>query len=105
MFFFIAGVHPRTVETEEPPRMCPSCGRVQARLKRVDHYFSVFFVPLIRVKKGRPFLECRSCGGLSDESGQVPFRSQGATGPRCPSCGKPLESRFRFCPYCGREIS
>ncbi|MBW1787700.1 MAG: zinc-ribbon domain-containing protein, partial [Deltaproteobacteria bacterium] len=59
MFFFIAGVQSKTVTVEDHPRMCPSCGLYQARLMRVDHYFSAFFIPLFRVKTGTPFVQCR----------------------------------------------
>jgi rubrerythrin len=102
MFFFIAGIQPKTVYLEDKPRRCPSCGLFQAYLKRVDHYVSVFFIPLFRVKKGEAIIECRGCGSLSHESG---------TGPReispnkCPYCGKVHESAFRFCPHCGKRIT
>jgi hypothetical protein len=102
MFFFIAGIQPKTVYLEDAPRRCTSCGLFQAYLKRVDHYVSVFFIPLFRVKKGGAIIECRGCGSLSHEFG---------TGPReispnkCPYCGKVHESAFRFCPHCGKRIT
>ena len=73
MFFFIAGIQPKTVELDAPSRMCPKCGLYQAQLKRVDHYLSLFFIPLFPVKKGNPFLECRRCAGVFTESGQPWF--------------------------------
>ncbi|MBN1103026.1 MAG: zinc ribbon domain-containing protein [Deltaproteobacteria bacterium] len=100
MFFIIAGIQPKTKTLDDRLRMCPSCGLCQARLRRTDHYVSVFFLPLFRARKGTPFLECESCGGLSGEEGGS------ATGPMpaCPKCGTPLERTFRFCPTCGRPL-
>lgn len=47
--------------------MCPSCGLPSAKLKRLDHYLSLFFIPIIPVKKGERFIECDRCGGLFNE--------------------------------------
>lgn len=103
MFFFIGGVQPKTVTLDETPRMCPACGLYQARLRRVDHYLSLFFIPLFPVKRGRPFLKCQSCGAISDESGQTLYAAE-KPGTQCPYCGREIESSFRFCPYCGRTL-
>jgi hypothetical protein len=105
VFFFIAGIQPKTVELDGHPRMCSSCGLYQARLKRVDQYLSVFFIPVLRVKKGGPFIQCQSCGSLFRESGQEAWRGP-LTKPqdRCPHCGLLLEPGFRFCPSCGKKI-
>jgi hypothetical protein len=100
----LAGIQPKTVELESQPRRCPSCGLYQARLKRVDHYLSLFFVPLFRVKKGSPLLECRSCGSLFSESGQPWFEASGRAGGVCPACGKVLDPGFRYCPSCGKPV-
>ena len=94
MFFFIGGVQPKTVELNEKPSMCRSCGLYQAKLKRIDHYISVFFIPVLRIKKGVPFLVCDKCGGGSGEYGLN----------TCPNCGKPLESDFQYCPFCGKRL-
>jgi len=104
MFLFIAGIQPKTVRLDDQPRMCPSCGLCQARLKRMDHYFSVFFFPIFRVKKGIPFLECQKCGSLSQRHGGewmgTPVRDRGI----CAYCRKPLEREYRYCPFCGRPV-
>jgi len=104
MFFFIAGIQPKTVILEEHPRMCQVCGLYQVRLKRVDHYLSLFFLPIFRVKKGESFLRCQSCGSLSGESGDVWDHRFRDTGPTCPYCTQPVEPEFRFCPSCGRRL-
>lgn len=104
MFFFIGGIQPKTVTLEETPRMCQACGLYQARLKRVDHYLSLFFIPLFRIKRGIPFVECQSCGSISSESGHV--WEQGPQTERlvCPSCGHSIEPGFYFCPFCGKRL-
>ncbi|MBW2353093.1 MAG: zinc ribbon domain-containing protein [Deltaproteobacteria bacterium] len=104
MCIFIAGVQPKTVTLEDHPRMCRSCGLYQARLRRVDHYLSLFFIPLFRVKKGEIFVECQSCGSISDESGDIRYQGQGGRGPACPYCGRSVDTGFRFCPSCGKEL-
>jgi len=104
MFFFIGGVQPKTVTLEEAPRMCQACGLYQARLKRVDYYLSLFFIPLFPVKRGTPSLECQSCGSVFSESGDALGRDVRSTHPACPACGHALQPGYRFCPFCGRPL-
>jgi hypothetical protein len=104
MFFIIAGIQPKTVELESRSRMCPACGLYQARMKRVDQYLSLFFVPLLRVKKGRPLMECRSCGSIFSESGQPWFEPLEGKKSMCPTCGGTLDPGFRYCPSCGKPV-
>ena len=101
MFFFIAGIQPKTVDVDGQPRICSSCGLSRARLRRVDHYASLFFLPVFRVRKGVPFLECKACGSLSGESGQVWSEPQETPARICPHCGNPLQPEYRYCPFCG----
>jgi hypothetical protein len=103
MFFVIAGIQPKTRTLDDQPRMCPACGLYQARLQQIDHYISIFFLPIFRVKKGTPFLRCQSCGNVSAESGQVWTGPKDKSG-RCPGCGRPLEKGYRFCPFCGKAL-
>ncbi|MCE5243494.1 MAG: zinc ribbon domain-containing protein [Syntrophobacteraceae bacterium] len=104
MFFFIGGIQPKTVTLDETPRLCPVCGLAQARLKRIDHYLSVFFIPLFSVRKGEPVVLCERCGAASppDPEGRPP----GAVTvvPLCPGCGHAVEPSFRYCPHCGNRI-
>jgi RNA polymerase subunit RPABC4/transcription elongation factor Spt4 len=106
MFFFIGGVQPKTVKLEDHPRMCPACGLLQAYLQRVDHFLSIFFIPLLRVKKGEPMLACRSCGQVSRRAEKTPGddlrRMSAAT---CPRCGRSIDPEFKYCPYCGQSQS
>ena len=67
---FIAGVSPRITTLDEKPRMCPVCGLAQAYYKRVDQWLSLFFIPVIRVKKGEPFIMCEKCERNMHEMGE-----------------------------------
>ena len=73
---FIAGVSPKTKVLDQNPRRCPVCGLHQAYHKRTDHYLSLFFIPIFRVKKGEPFIICERCEktihGLGQEFTQRP---------------------------------
>jgi hypothetical protein len=102
MFFFIGGVQPKTVTVEDTPRLCPNCGLAQARLKRIDHYLSLFFIPLFPVKRGEAVLICDRCEAVSPPDqpiGRHPLAGSGLK--RCSRCGSPLEASFRYCPDCG----
>ena len=102
--FIIAGISPRIKVLDGNPRLCPSCGLARAYLKRADSYFSLFFIPLFRVKKGDPFIICDRCETVvSDQA--APFRTWQDSWPyKCNSCGKSLDKKFVYCPYCGKKI-
>ena len=104
MFFFIGGIQPKTILIEKQPRACPSCGYYEVSKKRVDHYVSLFFIPLFPVKKGTPFLFCENCKTSVDDTGyRVDFeKTEGEK--RCPYCGKEVDPHYRFCPYCGKGL-
>jgi hypothetical protein len=105
MFFFIGGIQPKTVTIEDTPRLCPSCGLAQARLKRIDHYLSLFFIPLFPVKRGQPVLICDRCGAVDDPHHPVARRaSELPSAVQCPSCGRPVEPSFNYCPHCGSRV-
>jgi len=108
MFFFIAGIQPKTKVLDDTPKMCPSCGLHRARLKRIDHYLSIFFIPVLRVKKGEPMVVCDLCGPVSSEvtSGieAAPSTVETGRGATCPACGSLVDADFRFCPYCGQKL-
>lgn len=94
------------MELDSNPRPCPGCGLAGCRLKRRDHYLSLFFIPLIPVKRGEIYLECSHCGGVFDPSGGP---AGGGAGRRpdhglCPACRRPVEPGFAYCPYCGRRL-
>jgi hypothetical protein len=105
-FFFIGGVQPKVKVLEETPRRCPRCGLNQAYLKRVDHFLSVFFIPVLKVKTGEPVLVCNRCERSADDFGKDPSRPQ-ATPPRtkpCRFCARDFPMDYSFCPICGRRL-
>jgi len=100
---FVAGVSPKTTVIDPTARLCPACGLARARLQRVDHYFSLFFIPVFRVKKGDVFLFCDRCNRpVNDRSGQLEAKRE-ASPAACAVCGRELEDEHRFCPYCGQR--
>ncbi len=104
MFFLIAGVSPKTKIVDQTPRRCPACGLYQAYYQRVDHYFNLFFIPLVRVKKGEPFLMCERCQKPVDEFSRDFSENQDETGLLCRHCGNPVNRDFKYCPSCGKKI-
>jgi len=104
MFFLIGGVQPKTVSLEGTPRICSACGLAQARLKRVDHYLSIFFIPLFPVKKGNPVLICDHCGTISPIESDLQGDLRETRRNVCLRCGYRLGRDFRYCPSCGTRI-
>jgi uncharacterized C2H2 Zn-finger protein len=103
MFLFIGGIQPRTVDIGEEGLSCPRCSRRGVALRRTDHYFSLFFIPLFRVRKGAEFYQCGDCGCIFTETGEG---SEVPSGQRlCRGCGRESPSGFSFCPYCGRPLT
>jgi hypothetical protein len=99
--FIIAGVSPKTKALESTPRLCPICGLARAYLKRIDHYFTLFFIPVIRLKKGQPVLICEKCEKNVPE--MIPNVYSGSPAEDlCRFCGKTLKKEFNYCPYCGK---
>jgi hypothetical protein len=103
-FFFIGGVQPKVKILDETPRRCPSCGLNQAYLKRVDHYISLFFIPLIRIKTGAPMLICNRCERPVGEADRTGFRPSPESEKTCRFCNKHFPAEFAFCPICGRRL-
>lgn len=106
MFFFVGGIQPKTVTVDDTPRMCPVCGLAQARLKRVDHYLSLFFIPVFPVKRGEPVLICDRCGAMSSasEGGRGEALRPISVDNTCPRCGNTVDPSFNYCPQCGSRI-
>ncbi len=104
MCFFIAGVQPKTRTLSDSPGRCPRCGLHQADTRQVDHYISLFFIPLIRVKKGTPFLYCHRCRQPVGGGDGQPVPPPTGSGNRvCGQCGGSLEGHFKYCPHCGQR--
>jgi hypothetical protein len=102
--FLIAGVQPKTRRVDETPQRCPACGLARAYITRVDHYLSLFFIPLVRVKQGAPFLWCESCRRPVDQrpppAREVPLSG---TSTACVACGSSFDNSFKYCPHCGQR--
>jgi hypothetical protein len=101
---FIAGVSPKIKVLDQNPRRCPVCGLNQAYYKRMDHYLSLFFIPILRVKKGEPFIMCDRCERNVHEFEPDFTRQQNEAAKTCRYCGKTLDKDFKYCPHCGRRI-
>lgn len=101
MFFFIGGIQPRTVRLEKRAEACPYCSHFEVYVKRTDHYLSLFFIPLIRVKKGVPYVVCESCHNYVDIERDLREGEKFI----CHSCGRELEPGFSYCPYCGQPAA
>jgi RNA polymerase subunit RPABC4/transcription elongation factor Spt4 len=102
MLFIIAGLSPKVKDLDENRRTCPVCGERAARMRRVDHWFHLFFFPLFPVRKGEPFLFCEGCEGKG--SGPVDRIPPPPGRRRCPSCGEATDPGFRYCPFCGQRL-
>ncbi|UCE40298.1 MAG: zinc ribbon domain-containing protein [Candidatus Aminicenantes bacterium] len=105
MFFFIGGVQPKTIRLEKQARLCLACQHSTAYLKRVDHYLSLFFIPLFPVKRGTPFFSCDNCGTVFDERGMAVYDRPKGSSRVCPYCGRALAEDFDYCPRCGKKIT
>lgn len=104
MFFFIGGVQPKTITLDDSRRLCPACGLAQARLKRIDHYLSLFFIPLFLVKRGEPVVICDRCSAVSSPDRGVEPPPTGFDRTRCSQCGYSLTPTFQYCPQCGKKL-
>jgi RNA polymerase subunit RPABC4/transcription elongation factor Spt4 len=101
---FIAGVSPKKKVLDQNPRRCPMCGSSQAYSQRIDHYLSLFFIPVFRVKKGEPFVVCDRCAQTAGGFGPDPSRQQTDASGTCRSCGKVIDPEFNYCPRCGKRL-
>jgi RNA polymerase subunit RPABC4/transcription elongation factor Spt4 len=103
-FFLIGGIQPKIKVLDPKPQRCPLCGLNRAYTKRVDHYLSLFFIPILKVKTGEPILICDRCERSVAEF--KPELSQAGLGEAktCRFCSKTFDSAYSFCPFCGRRL-
>ena len=102
--FFIADVSPKIKVLDDKPRLCPVCGLAQAYFKRTDHYFNLFFIPILRVKKGEPFIMCEKCERNVHEMGEEYDDCTKKQDKICRHCGRAVRWDFQYCPFCGGRI-
>ena len=102
--FLIAGVQPKTRRIDDTPQRCPVCGLAQAYPTRVDHYVSLFFLPVVRVKQGTPFLLCEHCRQpVEDFQPTVGGASSASPDTVCVACRKKFDAAYQYCPHCGQR--
>ena len=101
---FIGGVQPRTVVLSDRLESCPYCGHVAARRQRIDHYISLFFIPLIPVKRGIPHMACGHCKNVVGGGAGGSQRTGSGGYKGCGHCGSPVEEEYVYCPYCGKRV-
>jgi len=101
---FIGGIGPRRKKLDSQPRTCSNCGLSQAYLVRTDDYLSLFFIPILRIRKGQPYVECEQCKHVTDETGKVYVPGTELEVIRCRGCGESLARDFHYCPYCGAKL-
>jgi len=101
--FIIAGITPKTTVLDAASKRCPACGLFQARLKRTDSYLSLFFIPLFRVRTGKPFVHCERCGQVAPQAASADLSRPEPQGIHCKTCGRTLERHFSYCPDCGAK--
>lgn len=102
--FFIGGVQPKTVRIKQYPQSCPHCAHNKVFQKRVDHFISLFFIPLIRIKKGIPFDICDHCHSFLEIENPTPIHGNETHHSQCKYCGQLLSFEFAFCPACGKPV-
>lgn len=103
IMFLVAGISPKIKILDNTPRICPICGLAQAYQKRIDHYLSLFFIPLVKVKKGEPFIACNRCEREVHDSESGYNAWSGKHDAKCDNCGRILKDDFMYCPYCGKS--
>lgn len=64
---------------------------------------NLFFIPVLRVKTGEPFLMCEQCERSVHEIGQEYEEYLKKMDGWCAHCGRFLRPGFKYCPHCGRK--
>jgi hypothetical protein len=104
MFFVIAGIQPKTRTLDHLPQRCPRCGLHQAYTRQVDQYLSLFFIPLVRVRRGEPFLFCLRCNlPVGKDSGDRRDAPGAPQKHACSRCGRAVQAQYAYCPHCGQR--
>lgn len=106
---------------------CKSCNRLSmARVIKHYEFFHFFFIPIFKWNE-KYYVECGSCKkifSISKEKGKMIERGENIDitywdlhevnnaygydyniSNVCKSCGKIVDSEYKYCPYCGHEIN
>ncbi|WP_195262524.1 MULTISPECIES: zinc-ribbon domain-containing protein [unclassified Clostridium] len=105
---------------------CKSCNRLSmARVIKQYEFFHFFFIPIFKWNE-KYYVECESCKkifSISKEKGKMIEKGENIDitywdlnevnstygydyniNSVCKSCGKVVDSEYKYCPYCGHEI-
>lgn len=105
---------------------CKICNRLSmARVIKHYEFFHFFFIPIFKWNE-KYYVECGSCKkifSISKEKGKMIERGENIDitywdlnkvnnvygydyniNSVCKNCGKVVDSEYKYCPYCGREI-
>jgi len=125
MFFIgIMGIANKEKELRTIPNLiCKACGRLTSyKLIKTYRYFQLFFIPVFKWNQ-RYVMVSECCGSifeLTKMQGQDLEQGRDSvlnnlnmtivednackTNISCYNCGKSVESKFEFCPYCGAKL-
>lgn len=103
---------------------CKNCNRLTiGRVIKHYEFFHFFFIPIFKWNE-KYYVECGSCKqifSISKEKGKMIERGENIEltywdsneinntygyniNNICNNCGKVVDSKYRYCPYCGHEI-
>lgn len=100
-FFFVGGLGQQVRQVlKTGAGKCINCGS-KADLVEYEKVLKLFFVPVMRWPGKEPLMHCPDCSLF--------FPPTTPTEPlldvlRCASCDRPIESNFKFCPFCGSAL-
>ena len=68
--FFIFGISPKTLKTQQGNFTCPVCRQhTQYQINQQRNYFSLFFIKLFPVSKAKaPYVTCQRCSTVMPPS-------------------------------------
>ncbi len=98
---------------------CRNCRHNHAEIIKSYHFFHFFFIPVFKWKEEYYCIchQCKSIYGIPKEKGKAFERGEAEISywdlkaiqinslPYiCPSCGRNIEEKFDYCPYCGEML-
>lgn len=106
---------------------CKGCNRLtMGRVIKQYEFFHFFFIPIFKWNE-KYYVKCESCNkifSISKEKGKMIERGENIEltywdlnevnnaygydyniNNVCKNCGKVIDSKYKYCPYCGHEIN